>query len=128
MALQMRVFGGWIQLEGVLVNRGPSMVIGDPPNQACFVISQQWFVKSNTATTVDHIKKFMEEQGFSFVPYGYFAWFRAADRVAVVDAKPDNFVTTGAGIIPIDLQLYQFSDEDAERLEIDDTGGGIIFG
>ena len=35
----------------------------------------------------------------------HFGWFRKADSVAVMDAKPDNFILSPEGIVPIDLQM-----------------------
>jgi hypothetical protein len=35
----------------------------------------------------------------------YFGWVRRRDAVAVVDARPDNFILSPVGVIPIDLQM-----------------------
>jgi hypothetical protein len=32
-------------------------------------------------------------------------WVRRCDGVAVVDARPDNFILSPVGVIPIDLQM-----------------------
>lgn len=41
MALQLEVFGGDIELEGVYTSDGPSIIIGQPSGQPSLVISQQ---------------------------------------------------------------------------------------
>jgi hypothetical protein len=35
--------------------------------------------------------------------------------VVIVDAKPDNFVKTQLGVVPIDLQMAVFSKEQARE-------------
>ncbi len=108
-ALQIAVFGSDIRLEGVSVSDKPSMVLFEPPGQPSFVISQEWFEK-NDAPTLDEISDRLIRDGFIQVHGSYFGWFRPGDRVVIVDAKTDNFVKTGVGIIPIDLQMSVFSE------------------
>ncbi|MGB0992237.1 MAG: hypothetical protein ACPG32_07180 [Akkermansiaceae bacterium] len=114
MALQLAVFGGDIRLEGVTVSDKPSPILFEPPKQPSLVISQLWYERSGLASH-EAIHDFLVLEGFRSVPSSYFGWYRAADRVVIVDAKPDNFVQTVAGLIPIDLQMAQFSE--AELLE-----------
>jgi len=40
----------------------------------------------------------------------YFGWVRRADGVAVVDARPDNFILSPLGVIPIDLQMARLAE------------------
>ena len=54
----------------------------------------------------------MEDSGFQFVPKAYFGWFRKEDGMIVVDAKPDNFIKTAVGLVPIDLQMAQFTPDE----------------
>ena len=111
MALQNAVFGGDLQLEGVTVSDKPSMIIGQPPGEASMVISQPWYPKEGIATN-EAIRELLEGEGFREAPQSYFGWYREADGVVIVDAKPDNFILTSAGVVPIDLQMSVFSPEE----------------
>lgn len=111
MALHIAVFGSDLQFEGVAVSEKPSMIIGQPSGQPSMVISQQWYEKDGVATN-EAIHDFLVDEGFRSVPASYFGWFRPSDGVVIVDAKPDNFIRTSAGLIPIDLQMSQFTKQD----------------
>jgi hypothetical protein len=127
MALQIAVFGSDLQLEGVTISEKPSMIIGQPSRQPSMVISQQWYERDGIATT-EAIHDFLVEEGFRAVPSSYFGWYRFSDRVVIVDAKPDNFIKTSAGLIPIDLQMAQFSAEQMKTAGlISDASAPIIF-
>jgi hypothetical protein len=104
MALQIAVFASDISFEGVSISTQPSMIIGEPAEQPSFVISQGWLDKSGDATP-EIIEQFMQHEGFVAMPNTYFGWFRPADGVAVVDAKPDNFIMTAGGLVALDLQI-----------------------
>lgn len=110
MSFQIEIFGSDFKLEGVSVSDEPSMIIGQPSGQPSFVISQCWLEKSGTAKNED-ITAYLEEEGFASVPDSYFGWYRSADSVVIVDAKPDNFIKTAAGLVPIDLQIAVFSED-----------------
>ena len=110
MALQILVFEGDLKLEGVSISDKPSMIIGQPAGEPSFVISQPWYARSERATT-EEIAELLKESGFVEVPGSYFGWYRPADGVVIVDAKPDNFIKTVAGIVPIDLQMAHFTTE-----------------
>lgn len=110
MACQISVFGSDLQLEGVTISSKPSMIIGQPSGQPSIVISQRWYERAGIATN-EAIHDFLVEEGFRPVPSSYFGWYRPSDRVVIVDAKPDNFIRTSAGLIPIDLQMAQFTPE-----------------
>ncbi len=110
MALQIEVFESDLKLEGVSISEKPSMVIGEPSGQPSFVISQPWYERTDRATS-EEIDALLKEEGFSPVRGSYFGWFRAADGVVIVDAKPDNFIRTTEGILPIDLQMAQFTPQ-----------------
>ena len=110
MSLQLAVFGGDIRLEGVTISDKPSFIIGEPVGQPSVVISQRWYEKSGVATT-EAIDDFLVQEGFRPVAASYYGWYRPVDRVVIVDAKPDNFIQTSAGLVPIDLQMVQFDEE-----------------
>lgn len=127
MALQLAVFGGDIRLEGITISDKISMVLFAPPRQPSIVISQLWYESAGPASN-DDIHDFLVQEGFRSVPSSYFGWYRAADRVVIVDAKPDNFVKTVEGLVPIDLQMTQFSEQ--EMLEaglIGDQEAPVIY-
>ncbi|MCE0521993.1 MAG: hypothetical protein LV480_03685 [Methylacidiphilales bacterium] len=108
MALQISVFKSDIQLVGVFISEEPSMIIGQPPGEPSLVISQEWFEK-DAAPSLTEIADYMRSEGFVHDPKAYFGWYRTADGVIIVDAKPDNFIKTIFGLMPIDLQMAQFS-------------------
>jgi len=108
MAFQILLFDSDLKLEGVTISDKPSMVLFQPTGQPCFVVSQRWFERGGRVTTED-IATFMEDAGFREVKGSYFGWSRPADGMIVVDAKPDNFIKTAVGLVPIDLQMTQFS-------------------
>jgi hypothetical protein len=110
MALHIEVFASDLRLEGVTISDKPSMIIGQPSGQPAIVISQRWYEKQGIATN-EAIHDLLVEEGFRSVPSSYFGWYRPDDGVVIVDAKPDNFIRTPEGIIPIDLQLAQFTED-----------------
>ncbi|MCU0797530.1 MAG: HAD family hydrolase [Akkermansiaceae bacterium] len=127
MALHIEVFASDIRLEGVSISDKPSMIIGQPAGQPSVVISQLWYEKSGTATN-EIIHDFLVGEGFRPVPSSYFGWFRPEDRVVIVDAKPDNFIQTPKSLIPIDLQMAQFSPEQFELAGLrSDATSPVIF-
>jgi hypothetical protein len=111
MAFQILLFDSDLKLEGVTISDKPSMVLFQPSGQPSFVVSQRWFEKEGKVTT-EEIKELLEDSGFQFVPKAYFGWFRKEDGMIVVDAKPDNFIKTAVGLVPIDLQMAQFTPEE----------------
>ena len=111
MSLQIEVFGSDLLLEGVNISDKPSMVLFQPAGQPSFVISQPWYDKRGVASN-ERIQSFLTEEGFKEVPGSYFGWFRPEDGVVIVDAKPDNFIQTEAGLVPIDLQMAVFSEQE----------------
>src|SRR5690349_8717268 len=103
MALQIEVFASDLLLEGATTSDKPSLVLFQPPGEPSFVVSQEWF-SDLTSPDLDEIAHYMGIEQFVPVPNSYFGWWRPDDLVAVVDAKPDNFAKTTAGIVPLDLQ------------------------
>jgi hypothetical protein len=118
-ALQVAVFGSDIRLEGVSISDKPSMVLFEPPGQPSFVISQEWF-EGGKAPTMDEIAERLVADGFFSAPHSYFGWYRLLDGVVIVDAKPDNFVKTPAGVVPIDLQMAVFTEEQLKEAGLAD--------
>jgi hypothetical protein len=111
MAFQILLFDSDLKLEGVTISTKPSMLLFQPSGQPSFVVSQRWFERTDRVTT-EQIKELMEDSGFEFVPKAYFGWFRKEDGMIVVDAKPDNFINTAVGLVPIDLQMTQFTRDE----------------
>ena len=127
MALHISVFGSDLALEGVTISSKPSMIIGQPAGQPSIVISQRWYEREGLATN-EAIHEMLVEEGFRPVPSSYFGWYRPADGSVIVDAKPDNFIKTSAGLIPIDLQMAQFSPEQLKAAGLtSDSTTPIIF-
>jgi hypothetical protein len=114
MALQIEVFASDLLLEGATTSDKPSLVLFQPPGEPSFVVSQEWF-SDLTSPDLDEIAHYMGIEQFVPVPNSYFGWWRPDDLVAVVDAKPDNFAKTTAGIVPLDLQMAVFSIEEATK-------------
>ena len=128
MALHIEVFASNIRLEGVTISDKPSMIIGQPTGQPSIVISQLWYEKDGVATN-EAIHDLLVEEGFRAVPSSYFGWYRPSDGVVIVDAKPDNFIRTAVGLVPIDLQMAQFDQAQltAARLSAPDDSAPVIF-
>jgi len=114
MALHIAVFGSDLRLEGVNISDRPSMIIGHPPSEPAFVISQPWYEKTGRATN-EEIEDYLKEEGFVSVPKAYYGWYRPNDGVVIVDAKPDNFIKTTFGLVPIDLQMARFTSEELSQ-------------
>lgn len=107
-ALQVEIFASDIKLEGVAVSSKQSMIIGAPKGEPSFVISQGFVSAADTnnpTPSEEQIAEFMKEHGFQYMPHSHFGWLRPQDGVAVVDAKPDNFILSVEGVVPIDLQI-----------------------
>ena len=87
------------------------------------MVSQPFLVAAdpmNASPPIERVAEFMQDEGFVEVPGSYFGWVRPGDGVAVVDAKPDNFILTEEGVVPIDLQMAQLLEAVNYGLE----GGG----
>jgi hypothetical protein len=127
MALHISVFGTDLTLEGVTISSKPSMIIGQPAGQPSIVISQRWYEREGLASN-EAIHEMLVGEGFRPVPSSYFGWFRPTDGSVIVDAKPDNFIKTSEGLIPIDLQMVQFNLEQLQAAGLtSDASAPIIF-
>lgn len=106
--LQNRLFGDDIQLEGVIVSSGPSLIIGQPAGGISLVISQPWLdaLDSRWPHPGDsEIASLMDDLGFEPIHQAFYGWRSRDGNFVILDAKPDNFVVTATDILPIDLQL-----------------------
>lgn len=107
MALHIALFGSDLRFLGITISDGLGMLIGQAPGQPSAVISQQWIQAANPALphpSLEQIADFMESKGFHPVVKSFYGWLRP-DGVAVIDAKPDNFILSENGVVPIDLQI-----------------------
>jgi hypothetical protein len=104
-----RVFDSIIRFEGVLFAN--SILIGKTEDlYPCLVVSQPWHHPAsveNPHPSIPEIKEFMEAMGFTEKPGSYFGWFKKDEKITVVDARRDNFIKTGDGVIPIDLVISE---------------------
>ncbi|HZQ47275.1 MAG TPA: hypothetical protein VFC07_09715 [Verrucomicrobiae bacterium] len=53
----------------------------------------------------------MNNLGFEQLPNSFHGWRRISDGMIILDARPDNFVRTKDGVVPIDMPITQV-DED----------------
>jgi hypothetical protein len=99
-----RVFDGDIQFEGGW--HGKSFILGQNGEQPSIVTSQGAIHPAdinNAHPNESQISDFMHALGFAPVPGSYHGWRRAADGVCVLDARPDNFIQSKDGPVPVDL-------------------------
>ena len=111
-ALQNEFFMDDIRLEGVMLSDGPSMIIGQAPGGISLVISQPWLDAANPSQPhpkETQIAEFMHTMGFFPLFGSLFGWMREDDSCVILDAKPDNFIFTAAGILPIDLLITEIT-------------------
>lgn len=109
--LMNRVFSSDLHLEGMAF--GKSLFIGDQGERPCMVISQPWIDaadENNPHPSEAEIATFMESLGFSPLKDSYFGWSREDDGITIIDARPDNFIKSVAGVVPIDLVVSQEPD------------------
>lgn len=112
MHLQNTIFGDDIRLEGGMIHSGPSMVIGQPPDGFSFVISQQWLEAADNQHQFPaeaEIHDFLSGIGFQPLLNSFYGWESHDESLVILDAKPDNFIATPEGILPIDLLLTETS-------------------
>lgn len=110
MALQNEVFGDDIRVEGAMIDSGPSMIIGQPSGGLSLVISQRYLDAADDLAphpTEFEIADFLQDRGFAPIHSSFYGWRHDAESLIVLDAKPDNFIHTLDGILPIDLLLTQ---------------------
>lgn len=91
-----------------MLSEGPSMIIGQPSGGISFVISQPWIEAADPAQPHPdgrQIADYLRERGFTPLFAALFGWMHEDDSYIILDAKPDNFVLTHRGILPIDLLI-----------------------
>jgi hypothetical protein len=107
LSLQNEIFLDDIRVEGIFESSGPSIIIGQKTDGVSLVFSQPWIEAEDPAEpypSEDEIGKLMRGFGFSEMQGSFYGW-KHDDGAVVLDAKPDNFIKSEAGIIPIDLQI-----------------------
>jgi hypothetical protein len=122
LALQNEVFADDFQIEGVTVSDKPSLILFAAVGQPSFVISQQWIIAADSVhptPSSEEISEYLRARAFEVAPKSYYGWFRRADAVLVVDAKPDNFSKTHAGITPVDLQMSRAKLQELTSLTLE---------
>lgn len=106
--LMNQVFKSDFRLEGI--SFGKSLLLGAKGNQPSMVVSQPW-IRSADATNPhpsrSEIKEFMESLEFIAKEDSYYGWWRKEDGIIIIDARPDNFIKTIDGVVPIDLVISQ---------------------
>lgn len=110
--LQNIIFEDDIRVEGGMVDSGPSMVIGQPPDGFSFVISQPWLEAADNRhqfPSEPEIHEFLSRIGFEPLFNAFYGWQSNDKSLVILDAKPDNFIKTPVGILPIDLLLTETS-------------------
>lgn len=108
--LMNRVFGAGLRLEGIVLAK--SLILGVQGDQPSIAISQPWIRPADPSRphpTNVQIAQFMESVGFVQVSRSYYGWHRKADGITVLDARPDNFILSAEGVVPIDLVISESS-------------------
>jgi hypothetical protein len=115
--LMNRVFDAGLRLEGILL--GKSLIIGVKGEQPSIATSQPWIRPADPQRphpTNREIAQFMESLGFVQVSRSYYGWQRKADAITILDARPDNFILSPEGVVPIDLVISQSTPLPAEAI------------
>ena len=97
-----QVFGSDLRLEGVTRSDKPSIVI-----------SQPWAHPADLRCPLPsstEIWEFMTSLGFDPIPDAPFDWLRKSEGLRVSDARPDNFIKTAEGVVPIDLVICRIEN------------------
>jgi hypothetical protein len=106
--LMNQVFDAGLRLEGIML--GKSLIIGVQGEQPSIATSQPWIRPADPQRphpTNAEISEFMESLGFVQITRSYYGWHRKADAVIILDARPDNFISSPEGVVPIDLVISQ---------------------
>jgi hypothetical protein len=102
--LMNRVFQSDLRLEGVLL--GTSLLIGATGEQPSIVVSQPWIRPADPDLphpSDAEVAEFMQSLGFCVLSRSYYGWRRREDGITILDARPDNFIRSPKGVVPIDL-------------------------
>jgi hypothetical protein len=109
-ALQNELFGDEVRLEGGMLSLGPSMILGMPPDGLSLVISQPWLDAEDSRNPHPReieIAEHLQIRGFAPLFRSLYGWRHLDEGMIILDAKPDNFIKTNSGILPIDLLIAQ---------------------
>lgn len=112
--LQNLIFNDEIRLEGGMVVSGGPFIIGKPTGGFAFVISQPWLEAADNKQQYPSegaIDEFLRGIGFEPLLRAFYGWRSFDQTLIILDAKPDNFIATPAGIFPIDLLLTEQSPQ-----------------
>ncbi|PWU22179.1 MAG: hypothetical protein C5B50_00045 [Verrucomicrobia bacterium] len=108
LALMNRVFKSGLLVEGLIF--GPSFVIGLAGDQPSIVTSQPWIRPADPEhphPSYPEISRFMTSLGFEEIARSYYGWQRKEDAITIFDARPDNFIKSAEGVVPIDLVICE---------------------
>ncbi len=108
LGLMNYVFRSDLRLEGIAFGKSP--FIGEQGERPCAVISQPWIDavdENNPHPSKAEIATFMESLSFSSLEGSYFGWRRKKEGITIIDARPDNFIKSTEGVVPIDLVISQ---------------------
>lgn len=108
--LQNTIFQDEIRLEGGMISTGPSLIIGQSAGGFSFVISQPWLEAADNKRqypSEEEIHDLLCNIGFEPIFNSLYGWQRTDRSLIILDAKPDNFIATAVGILPIDLLLTE---------------------
>ena len=103
------LFGVDLRLEGV--GLGPPRSSSEEPERPYIVISQEWIDALDAeepSPSEQEISDFMMSLGFTRMEDSCYRWRRPSDQpgepsLIVLDTKPDNFIKSAHGVVPIDL-------------------------
>lgn len=104
--LMNRAFGSDFKLEGIAL--GKSLLIGAQGEQPRMVVSQPWIRAANPSfphPSTTEISQFMESLGFVSLKGSYYGWHHKEENITILDARPDNFIKSHQGVVPIDLVI-----------------------
>ena len=110
MHLQNTLFQDEIRLEGGMIHSGPSMILGQAPGGFSFVISQPWLEAADNQhqfPSEEEIHGLLSHIGFQPLLRSLYGWQNTDQTLVILDAKPDNFIATADGILPIDLLITE---------------------
>jgi len=103
------VFNSDMRVEGV--SFGATLIIGRHGLSPSLVISQPWVRAAdpgNPHPSEQEIRELMRSLDFAPLPMAWFGWLRHSDGMRLVDARPDNFIKSAEGVVPIDLVIEQW--------------------
>ena len=104
--LMNREFDSDLRFEGIILAK--SLILFATGKHPCIVISQPWHRPADPNDphpSQAQISEFMKSLGFAEVRGSYFGWYKNRGKIRVADARPDNFIKSEIGVIPIDLVI-----------------------